>query len=58
MFLPFFKSCMSPESNTPEAWRERRLKFLKMMRNDLETRLAAINAAIETMERQNSREEA
>ena len=58
MFFPFCKSCFNPESNTVSTWRQRRLQFLKSMRDDLETRLAAINAAIDTIERQNSQEEA
>lgn len=57
MFFPWCKSCFSPESNSGSTWRQNRLKFLKSMRNELETRLAAVNAAIETMERQNSQEE-
>jgi len=36
---------------------EIRLRFLKTMRDDLETRLAGINAAIEQVERQLSRED-
>ena len=57
MFFPWYKSCCNPESKTAETWRQRRLKFLKSMRDDLETRLAAINAAIDTIERQNSQVE-
>lgn len=36
---------------------EAKLKFLRSTRDDLETRLAATNAAIEQIERQLSREE-
>lgn len=36
---------------------EGRLRFLKSMRDDLETRLAGINAALEQVERQLSRED-
>ncbi|MGL5795182.1 MAG: hypothetical protein ACRC06_12435 [Waterburya sp.] len=57
MFFPWYKSCFNPEANSPSSWRQHRLKFLKFMRDDLETRLAAINAAIETLERQNNQEE-
>ncbi len=39
------------------AYRERKLKFMKWMRDDLETRLAGINAAIETVERQIDQED-
>lgn len=58
MFFPFCKSCFDPEAKSATSWKQRRLKFLKSMRDDLETRLAAINAAIDTIERQNSQEEA
>jgi hypothetical protein len=57
MFFPWYKSCFNSESNSCESWRQRRLQFLKSIRDDLETRLAAINAAIETIERQNRQEE-
>lgn len=53
MFFPWYQSCFNPESQSPENYRQRKLKFLKFMRDNLETRLAAINAAIETIERQN-----
>jgi hypothetical protein len=33
-------------------YEEKRLKFLKWMRDDLEARLAGLNAAIDTLERQ------
>ncbi|MDJ0575356.1 MAG: hypothetical protein QNJ65_09360 [Xenococcaceae cyanobacterium MO_234.B1] len=38
-------------------YKERRLKFLQWIRDDLETRLAGINAAIDTLERQLNRED-
>lgn len=57
MFFHLCQSCFNPESRSTSTWRQRRLKFLKSMRDDLETRLAAINAAISTIERQNSQEE-
>lgn len=57
MFFPWYKSCCSPESDAVSTWKQRRLKFLKSMRDDLETRLAAINAAIDTIEQQNRQEE-
>ena len=56
MFFSWCQSCFNPESNSASNWKQRRLKFLKSMRDDLETRLAAINAAIETIERQTSEE--
>jgi hypothetical protein len=40
-----------------QSYQERKLKFLRWMRDDLETRLAGVNAAIETIERQLTQEE-
>lgn len=57
MFFHWCQSCLNPESNSASTWKQRRLQFLKSMRDDLETRLAAINAAIATIERQNGQEE-
>lgn len=54
--MPFWgKACWdwSPESH--KAHQERKLQFLKWMRNDLETRLAGLTAAIETIENQINR---
>ena len=45
-----FPFCAEPFS--PEVARRRKLEWLKMMRDSMEARLAALNAAIETMERQ------
>jgi hypothetical protein len=58
MFFPWFNyhSCWNPETSSPESHRQRKLKFLKTMRDELETRLAAINAAIDSIERQTSRD--
>jgi hypothetical protein len=50
-------SCWDNEHSSPKAYRERKLKFLKWMRDEVEARLAALNAAIETIERQMSQEE-
>ena len=57
MFFQLCQSCFNPESHSASTWRQRRLKFLKSVRDDLETRLAAVNAAIATIERQNTQEE-
>ncbi len=38
-------------------YKERRLKFLQWIRDDLETRLAGINATIDSLERQLNQEE-
>ena len=51
MFFPFCHSNTSPQ----EAYRqhqEHKLAFMKAMRNGLETRLAALNAAIASVESQ------
>ncbi len=56
--FPFFCSpCKGEKSFSPKHYKERRLKFLQWIRDDIETRLAGINAAIETLERQLSQEE-
>ncbi|VEP17862.1 conserved hypothetical protein [Hyella patelloides LEGE 07179] len=56
--FPFmtYNGCNS-QSHSPKAHKERKLKFLKWMRDDLETRLAGLNAAISTLESQLEREE-
>ncbi|MEM9003212.1 MAG: hypothetical protein AAGE59_06755 [Cyanobacteria bacterium P01_F01_bin.86] len=48
MFFP----CFFPDQATRETYRTRKLEMLKAMRDSLEARLAALNAAIETIERQ------
>ncbi|MCA2655635.1 hypothetical protein [Microcystis sp. M061S2] len=53
MFPFFFNTC---GSTSRQECQERKLTFLKWMRDDLETRLAGLNAAIETIERQMSQE--
>jgi hypothetical protein len=40
-----------------EAYQKRKLDFLKRIRDDLEARLAAVNASISTIERQISQED-
>ncbi|MGL5080075.1 MAG: hypothetical protein ACRC8A_01175 [Microcoleaceae cyanobacterium] len=57
MFLSFGKSCWDWEPESRKASQQRKLKFLKWMRDDLETRLAGLNAAIDTVERQLSQED-
>ena len=56
MFPFFFNSPCCGNQSSREDYQAHKLKFLKWMRDDLETRLAGLNAAIETMERQVSRE--
>ncbi len=51
MFFPFFP-CGCSETPSRKQQQERKLSFLKMMRDNLETRLAALNAAINTVESQ------
>lgn len=55
--FPFFgTTCWGYEPTTHRTYQERKLHFLKWMRDDLETRLAGLNAAIETLERQLNRD--
>jgi hypothetical protein len=55
--FPFWEIlCSGNEPASRCNYQERKLKFLKAMRDELETRLAALNAAIETIERQMRRE--
>ncbi len=57
--FPFWGNpCWSHEPSSRRTYQERKLKFLKWIRDDLEARLAGLNAAIETIERQLSQEEA
>ncbi|MEM6425568.1 MAG: hypothetical protein AAF651_13205 [Cyanobacteria bacterium P01_C01_bin.73] len=48
----FFPLCFSSQKPSFKHARQQKLKMLKAMRDSLETRLAAINAAIQTIERQ------
>ncbi len=51
--FPFWNNtCWMNEPVSRKSYQERKLRFLKWMRDDLETRLAGINAAISTIERQ------
>ena len=51
------KTSYCGESVSRKSQLEAKLRFLRSTRDDLETRLAATNAAIEQIERQVSREE-
>jgi hypothetical protein len=56
--FPFWDNlCCSNEPSSRRTYQERKLKFLKGMRDDLEARVAGLNAAIETIERQLSRDD-
>jgi hypothetical protein len=56
--FPFWEIlCCGNEPSSHRTYQERKLKFLKGMRDELEARLAGLNAAIETIERQLSRED-
>jgi hypothetical protein len=52
MFPFWVNPCCQSGSMTQKSSRQHQLEFLKWMRDSLETRLAAVNAAIATMERQ------
>lgn len=57
--FPFWGNvCWEAEPVSRKTYQERRLKFLKWMRDDLETRLAGTNAAIDTIERQLNQDDA
>lgn len=58
MFSFWTTNCCNPQAYSPKAHKERKLTFLKWIRDDLETRLSGINAAISTLEEQISRENA
>lgn len=55
--FPFWGYPCWGESTARKTYQERKLKFLKGMRDDFEARLAGLNAAIETIERQLNQEE-
>ena len=57
MFFFWGSPCGYSQPTSGREYRERKLQFLKWMRDELEARLAGLNAAIETIERQLSREE-
>ncbi|GAA6618114.1 hypothetical protein [Scytonema sp. NUACC26] len=50
-------SCYGGETVSRKTRLERKLKFLKTMRDDLETKLAGLNAAISNVEQQITRED-
>ncbi|MFZ4665927.1 MAG: hypothetical protein ACOYME_05845 [Prochlorotrichaceae cyanobacterium] len=54
--FPFMPCCFGDEKARTE-YRDRQLDFLRWMRDSLETRLSAVNAAISTLERQSRPEE-
>ncbi|MBW4601938.1 MAG: hypothetical protein KME29_20770 [Calothrix sp. FI2-JRJ7] len=59
--FPFYfwnNSCYSPDAVSRKARLERKLSFLKTMRDDIETRLAGLNAAITNVEQQLNQEDA
>ena len=55
----FFPWCQTTgwDHRTPKDYQEQRLRFLRWVRDSLETRLAAVNAAIESVESQKRRDE-
>lgn len=52
MFPFWTNSCYDHKTFSTKASKERKLKFLKWVRDDLETRLSGVDAAISTLERQ------
>lgn len=55
--FPFFGTCGCSSDQSAKAHRERKLEFLKWWRDELEARLAGLNAAIETIERQKAQQQ-
>ncbi len=49
MFLPF---CMPPSAESRRQYQRYKLEMMKAFRDSLEARLAAVNAAISTVEQQ------
>lgn len=47
-----FLSCFFPDAEARNAYRAKKLEMMKAMRDSMETQLAALNAAIATLERQ------
>jgi hypothetical protein len=56
-FWNWSSTCYGAEPTSRKASLERKLKFLKSMRDDLEIRLAGLNGAISTVEQQLSQED-
>lgn len=54
--MPFIPCCFA-DQKTRKEYRDRQLGFLRWMRDSLETRLAATNAAIVTLEKQTQDED-
>lgn len=57
MFPFWLNSCCGTQPGSERTNKEFKLKFLKMMRDNLEARLAALNAAISTIEGQLARDD-
>ncbi|BAY19470.1 hypothetical protein NIES21_53330 [Anabaenopsis circularis NIES-21] len=56
--FPFWSNvCYGSEPISHKAHLERKLKFLTWMRDDLESKLSGINAAIDTIRQQIERED-
>lgn len=56
--FPWFGNPCWGEPLSRRAYQEQKLQFLKWMRDDLETRLAGLNAAIASIENQLNQDEA
>lgn len=55
MFFPWCNPMAAPQQS--QQYQEQRLRFLRRVRDSLETRLAAVNAAIDSIESQQRRDE-
>jgi hypothetical protein len=56
MFPFMMGGCCQLNGNSRQQFRQTQLEFLRFVRDGLETRLSAVNAAISTLERQNNQQ--
>lgn len=56
-FSFWYNSCYGGEAPSRQSQLQRKLRFLKAMRDDLETKLAGLNAAISNVEQQLTRDD-
>ncbi|MEO1400276.1 MAG: hypothetical protein AAFV72_03365 [Cyanobacteria bacterium J06635_1] len=52
MFFPFYMMCCGSKQTARKTYQAHKLEYLKSVKDSLETQLASVNAAIETIEGQ------
>ncbi|MEO0455110.1 MAG: hypothetical protein AAF152_00820 [Cyanobacteria bacterium P01_A01_bin.114] len=52
MFFPFYMLCCGSKQTARKTYQEHKLTYLKSVKDSLETQLASVSAAIETIEGQ------